>query len=119
MTAKTGSPVHPSDRARRMKHAGRSAIAAGVTILAAPAALLASGIAIVPGFPGGISSVPAAVSADGRYVTGYADSNGIGYAIRWSASGGIENLGLLSGGSFSNGAGISADGSVVVGYCSV
>ncbi|QDX82312.1 hypothetical protein B9N43_14330 [Denitratisoma sp. DHT3] len=56
------------------------------------------------------------VSADGSVVTGYSTSNGDDKrAFRWTAAGGMVNLGTLSGGTYSMGNDINADGTVIVG----
>jgi probable HAF family extracellular repeat protein len=56
------------------------------------------------------------VSADGSVVVGWADNAaGQGRAFRWTAAGGMQDLGTL-GGSGSGATGVSADGSVVVGW---
>ena len=66
--------------------------------------------------PGGNRSEAWGVSADGSVVVGW-DQNaaGEGRAFRWTASGGMQNLGTL-GGKRSFAFGVSADGAVVVGY---
>jgi probable HAF family extracellular repeat protein len=57
-----------------------------------------------------------AVSADGAVVVGWAENAaGDGRAFRWTASGGMRNLGTLPGGCCSYAYAVSADGSVVVG----
>jgi probable HAF family extracellular repeat protein len=64
---------------------------------------------------GGGSSVASAVSADGSVVVGGAfNAAGQWRAFRWTAAGGMQDLGTL-GGSESEAHGVSADGSVVVG----
>jgi probable HAF family extracellular repeat protein len=65
--------------------------------------------------PGGSESAATGVSADGSVVVGWAqDTAGKARAFRWTAAGGMEDLGTL-GGDESGAAGVSADGSVVVG----
>jgi probable HAF family extracellular repeat protein len=65
--------------------------------------------------PGGASSTAYGVSADGSVVVGYAvNASGQRRAFRWTAEGGMQDLGTL-GGSWSVAYGVSADGSVVVG----
>ena len=56
------------------------------------------------------------VSADGSVVVGSAqNAAGQRRAFRWTASGGMQDLGTLPGGNRSEAWGVSADGSVVVG----
>jgi probable HAF family extracellular repeat protein len=65
--------------------------------------------------PGGCCSAAYGVSADGAVVVGLAENaTGQARAFRWTASGGMQNLGTL-GGTESFASGVSADGSVVVG----
>ena len=67
-------------------------------------------------FSGGNFSVANAISADGSTVTGNSNGNIGDRAFRWTASGGLQNLGILSPtGPYSNGGALSADGSVVAG----
>ena len=62
--------------------------------------------------PGGYDhSVALGVSADGSVVVGSAAVEG----FCWTATGGMQGIGFLPGGSFSVALGVSADGSVVVG----
>jgi probable HAF family extracellular repeat protein len=57
------------------------------------------------------------VSADGSVVVGLAHNAAGQYrAFRWTASGGMQDLGTLPGGSSSQANGVSADGAVVVGW---
>ena len=56
------------------------------------------------------------VSADGSVVVGWSyNAAGWTRAFRWTASGGMQDLGTLPGGNRSEAWGVSADGSVVVG----
>jgi probable HAF family extracellular repeat protein len=66
--------------------------------------------------PGGNQSEAFGVSADGAVVVGWAvNAAGQPRAFRWTASGGMQDLGTLGGyGSWAYG--VSADGSVVVGW---
>jgi probable HAF family extracellular repeat protein len=66
--------------------------------------------------PGGSESAATGVSADGSVVVGWAqDTAGKARAFRWTAAGGMEDLGTL-GGDESGASEVSADGSVVVGW---
>jgi probable HAF family extracellular repeat protein len=66
--------------------------------------------------PGGDWSLAYGVSADGAVVVGVARNAAGEYrAFRWTASGGMQDLGTL-GGDRSEAWGVSADGSVVVGW---
>jgi probable HAF family extracellular repeat protein len=65
---------------------------------------------------GGRQSYAYAVSADGAVVVSWADNAaGQGRAFRWTASGGMQDLGTLPGYDRSYASNVSADGSVVVG----
>jgi probable HAF family extracellular repeat protein len=83
-------------------------------ILAATAAAepTFNGIGFLPGLS---SSRAYGVSADGRYVVGDSTTAGnVNYAgFRWSQQGGMESLGVASGGSISQAVAASADGSVI------
>jgi len=91
--------------------------------LALVSCLLARPVGAEPSFsglgllPGGAFSEAYGVSADGAVVVGRGPSSGLGErAFRWTAAGGMEDLGELSGGSAaSRGYAVSDDGSVVVG----
>jgi probable HAF family extracellular repeat protein len=65
--------------------------------------------------PGDRYSSAYAVSADGVVVGGSYYTSGYGSAFRWTAAGGMQDLGTL-GGDWSEALGVSADGSVVVGW---
>jgi uncharacterized membrane protein len=65
----------------------------------------------------GESSVATDLSADGKTIVGFSESYVGNKAIRWTESGGIQNLGWLSGGETASRAmSVNGDGSVVVGY---
>ena len=65
------------------------------------------------------SSNPSGVNADGTVVVGSAASDTTNSrAFRWTITGGMENLGTLSGLPIAVATGVSADGLVVVGRCS-
>ncbi len=56
------------------------------------------------------------LSSDGTTVTGLTSDFGAGgRAFRWTATGGMENLGMLAGDSGSEGNAVNSDGSVIVG----
>jgi probable HAF family extracellular repeat protein len=62
-------------------------------------------------------SVAYGVSADGAVVVGWAaNAAGQRRAFRWTASGGMQDLGTLPGYDWSFASGVSADGAVVVGW---
>ena len=66
---------------------------------------------------GGDRSAAWGVSADGAVVVGRVfNAAGQDRAFRWTASGGMQDLGTLPGGNHSVAYGVSADGAVVVGY---
>jgi len=66
--------------------------------------------------PSGSYSVAYGVSADGRVVVGVAaNASGQQRAFRWTASGGMQDLGMLPGYNRTYYCAVSADGSVVVG----
>ena len=67
--------------------------------------------------PGGnFTSRAFGVSANGSVVVGNSSSTLSTEAFRWSASGGLQGLGTLTGGTSSGSTGTSANGSVVVGF---
>lgn len=73
--------------------------------------------------PGDDSSYGSATNGDGtvvvgnsgRYVIINGDQEEYTHAIRWTASTGMQDLGILPGGDFSNARDVNADGTVVVG----
>jgi probable HAF family extracellular repeat protein len=66
---------------------------------------------------GGYWSSAFSVSADGSVVVGWAqDTAGKVRAFRWTAAGGMQDLGTLPGGGESRPYAVSADGAVVVGW---
>ena len=67
--------------------------------------------------PGGnFTSRAFGVSANGSVVVGNSNSALSPEAFRWSASGGLQGLGTLTGGTSSGSTGTSANGAVVVGF---
>jgi probable HAF family extracellular repeat protein len=67
-------------------------------------------------FPGPANSSQATgVSADGSVVVGWGNSSNGDRAFRWTAAGGMQDLGSLMLGTMSRAFGVSADGAVVVG----
>jgi len=62
---------------------------------------------------GAFSSLAYGVNHDGSVVVG---ETGYGGSFRWTASGGTQTLGSMSGGWWSSANGVSGDGSVVVGW---
>ena len=107
-----------SGQAWAQRHKKKNLIALAAVCFAAislPTFALAQDFQSLGFLPGGASSSPNGVSADGSVVVGISpDANG--QAFRWTQSGGMTGLGLLPGGSYSNATAVSADGSVVVGF---
>ena len=86
------------------------------TILIARSAWAVPTITNLGVFSGGNSSFANAISADGSTVTGSSNGSVGNRAFRWTAGGGLQNLGILdSSGPYSDGSALSADGSVVTG----
>lgn len=93
---------------------GSGIVAGAVLALGLCTAAFAASFTGLGHLPGGeVSSLGAAVSADGSVVVGWS-----GYeAFRWTSAEGMEALGDLPGGDFhSRAPAVSADGSVVVGW---
>lgn len=65
---------------------------------------------------GSFRSTAYGISPNGQFVVGHAANGTNRRAFRWSASGGLENLGTISGGLDSRAYGISNDGLTAVGY---
>jgi probable HAF family extracellular repeat protein len=68
--------------------------------------------------PGGNYCYGTSISSNGSVVAGYADTtdgSGGDRAIRWTLAGGIQNLGVLSGGASSGASGISGSGAFIAG----
>lgn len=64
--------------------------------------------------PGGGGIYPTAISADGAFVVGESSSSFGTRAFRWTAAGGLEDLGIIDTG-VSSAYGVSNDGATVVG----
>jgi probable HAF family extracellular repeat protein len=93
----------------------RALLSAMVLLFVATATSWSQSLTWLGTLPGYDKSFARGVSADGRVVVGYAE-NAEGYfrAFRWTAAGGMEDLGTL-GSDESYAYGVSADGRVVVG----
>ena len=95
----------------------RSLVAAEIVLFVwtgtASAAPAFQGLGFLPG--GATRSESSAVSANGSVVVGSSWSLSARRAFRWTAAGGMEDLGTLSGHARSQAYGVSADGSTVVG----
>jgi probable HAF family extracellular repeat protein len=76
---------------------------------------LAQGVVWLGTLPGGTSSYARAISADGTTIVGDSDSAEGSRAFRWTAAGGMEDLGVLASGQVSVAYDVNPDGSVVVG----
>src|SRR5262249_39301592 len=88
--------------------------AALILLMAAPAS--AQSLRELGVLPGGHTTFPTAVSADGSVVAGYGDvAGGTLHAFRWTSAGGLQDLGTLPGGSSDQAYGLSLDGAVVAG----
>jgi probable HAF family extracellular repeat protein len=79
----------------------------------AEAADTAEGLGFLSGNNAG--SYAYAISADGRVVTGYGDTASGYSTFRWTAAGGIVDLGSINNGESSYATAINSDGSVIVG----
>ncbi|MSR48194.1 MAG: hypothetical protein EXS13_14230 [Planctomycetes bacterium] len=81
----------------------------------------ASGMQNLGVLPGQNGAVAADVNSDGTVAVGhsYTFSSSTGYtfldAFRWTASGGMQDLGVLPGDGFSYATGVNGDGAIVVG----
>jgi probable HAF family extracellular repeat protein len=91
-----------------------AAVALSASMLVASQGLAAPSLIMLPNLPNSFDMVPKAVSADGLTVVGDAYPNGSPRAFRWSAAGGIEDLGAFPD-AVSSVRAVSADGRVVVG----
>ena len=75
-----------------------------------------TGMVALPLLPGCTTSEARAVSQDGKVVVGECWAPGINHGYRWSAAGGLEDLGPFPGGSpFVSTFSTNGDGSVIVG----
>jgi probable HAF family extracellular repeat protein len=107
----------------RSRFATHSVALAAACLLMSALAASAHGARFIGlgGLPGGDSSYPTGVSADGSVVVGWGSSRSGGFeAFRWTSGGGMVGLGYLFGGYYSStyARGVSADGLVVVGESS-
>lgn len=91
-----------------------AAVAVSASMLVTCQGLAAPSLIMLPNLPNSFDMVPKAVSADGLTVVGDAYPNGSPRAFRWSAAGGIEDLGAFPG-AVSSARAVSADGRIVVG----
>ncbi len=89
---------------------------AGLCITMAAGSVRGQTITPIGHLPGGAQSWAFALSSDGSTAAGVSDSSNGSRAIRWSAAGGLQDLGTMSGGTVSTGQGVSGNGLVVVGY---
>jgi probable HAF family extracellular repeat protein len=93
----------------------RALISAAVLSFVATALSWSQSLTWLGTLPGGDQSAAYDVSTDGSVVVGVAaNAAGQDRAFRWTAAGGMQDLGTL-GGNWSVARGVSADGSVVVG----